>query len=345
MGSDTFDEGAVLGFVNGLRSFISPTNQTQQQQQQTAANPAQTQQPPNNTTNPASALTATPLITGLPSGTSNQLSPGTYQYPFNLPSPTSGGTSSQNNDKQLDPFNGASPISPPPIYSTLSGGSVPQIANDANPEPLQMTPNSVLDGISLPSYSPGDLSYIRGPNDSNTHELPGSHPDREPSENRGEEDGGDDVLMEDVDVRSIKRFVYPPSVSTSETISTCRFEGCSNSAFVDSITDLESEYCSWKHQEWVPFSSFTARIGRLTQNVLFLLGRRWFLSRWHGVFFVVKSRGDQTTIFARWGVELGRCFLKSLWTSRRGISLRCARISRVYYQTFSTCCFCFGHGN
>jgi len=246
MGSDASDKGVVNGFVKGFRGLISPANQTQQQQ--TVANPTQTQQPPNNPTSSASTLITPPPITVLPSATSNQLSPGTSQHPFNLPSPTNGDNLNQNNNKQLDPFNGAYPTSPPPVYSTSSGSSVPQVANNTNPDPSETTPDSVWNGMSLPSYSTGSLGDASEP-DVFTDALPGSYPDQEPGENEGGEDSGGDILMEDMDVQSIRSSVYPPSVSTSEAIGTCRLEGCSNPTSVDSITDLESEYCSQKHQE------------------------------------------------------------------------------------------------
>lgn len=73
------------------------------------------------------------------------------------------------------------------------------------------------------------------------------------------------------------------------------------------------------------------------------------MSNWHCAFCVGKCRGDQRTIFVPWGAELGHCSLRSsgvpclnlgrggyVWTPRRGVSLRCARSSRVYYQTFWT---------
>jgi len=236
----------VRGFVQGFRSLISPTNQIQQQQ--TVTDPAQTRQPPNNTANPTSTLTTTSPITVLPSAPSNQLSPGTSQHPFNLLSPTNGGTSNQNNNGQLDPFDVAYPIPPPPTDSILSGSPVLQIANRTDLDPSQTTPNSAQIEMSLPSYSPGGADYMFEPDDSNTNALLGPYPDREPGKN-GDEGAGDEMLM-DVDVLSVKSFAYPPSVSTSEKIpGICSFEGCSNPTFVDSITDLEGEYCSRKHQE------------------------------------------------------------------------------------------------
>ena len=248
MESDSFDKGGVRGFVQGFRSLISPTNQTQQQQQ-TVANPAQTQRPPNNTTNPSSILTTTLPTAVLPSATSNQLSPGSSQHPFNPPPPTIGGTSDQNNNKHLDPPNEVYPISPPPSYSATSGSSVPQIANNTDPGPSQTTSSPVWNGTSLPSYSASSLDYMSEPDDPDADALPGSYPNRESSENGDEGGGGDEMLVEDMDAQSFISFDHPPPVSTSEAIGTCRLEGCSNPTFVDSITDLESEYCSRKHRE------------------------------------------------------------------------------------------------
>lgn len=76
-----------------------------------------------------------------------------------------------------------------------------------------------------------------------------SCPDQDPSGYGDDGDEGDEVLVGDADVQSIESFVYPPSISTSESIGTCRLAGCSSPTLVDSITDLESEYCSQKHQE------------------------------------------------------------------------------------------------
>lgn len=103
--------------------------------------------------------------------------------------------------------------------------------------------------MSLPSYSADNLSYTSEPDDSNTDAPPGSYPDREPSEGGDGEDGDSEVVVRDMDVQSIDSLLCPPSVSTPEAIGTCKLEGCSNPTFVDPITDLESEYCSWKHRE------------------------------------------------------------------------------------------------
>lgn len=233
--------GVVTGFVQGFKSIISPT-----QQQQMVADPAQIQQPSNNTTNTAGALTTASPTTVLPSATSNQLSPEASQHPSNLPSPTDAGTSNQNSNGQLGSFNEAYPVSPPPIQSTSSGSPVSPILNDTNPNPLQTSPNAVQNGMTLYSHSTDSLDYISELDDSNTDAILGSDSDREPSEDGDGGEGGEEVF---VDAESIKSFVYLPSTPALETICTCRLEGCSSPTFIDSTTDLESGYCSWKHQE------------------------------------------------------------------------------------------------
>ena len=220
--------------------MISPTNQTQQQQ--TVTNPTQTRQPPKITTNSTGTLTTASPTTAT--------SPGTSQHPFSLTSPISWGTSIQKNNNRVGPFNGTPPISPPPIHPTSSGSSVPQSPNSPNLDPRQTTQNAVLNGVTVPSYSSGILRYTPEPDNSLTAEpIPVSHPDREPSENGDREDAGDEVIVGDAEVQSIGSFVYPPSVPALEVAGICRLQGCSNPTFVDSITDLESEYCSRKHQE------------------------------------------------------------------------------------------------
>ena len=152
-------------------------------------------------------------------------------------------TSPQNNNNQLGPFNGTYP-SPPPIQSTSPGSSVPQIS-DMNLDLTHITtPAAVWTGMSLPSRSAGSLSYTS--EGSNLDPGPGqtSYPNRGPGE-----DGEDQLSVRDVDIQSVEGPIYPPSISTPESIGTCRLKGCSNPIFVDSITDLESEYCSRKHQE------------------------------------------------------------------------------------------------
>ena len=242
--SDVSVGGAVKGLVKGFKSLMSPTNQTQQQQ--TVANPGQTQQPLNNTTNPTSnagTLTITLPIMATRSAVSNQLSPGSSKHPSTISFPASGGTSDQGNNDKLDPFNGVNPISSSPIQSTSPGSSVPQILNNANQDP---TSNTLWNGVKIPPRSPGGHDYTSKPDDSNTDAVPGSYPDWDPSENG---DDGDGVLVGEVDAQSIGSFVYPPSIPASESMGVCKLEGCSNPTLVDSITDLESEYCSWKHQE------------------------------------------------------------------------------------------------
>ena len=246
MGSDVPVGGVVKGFVKGFKSLISPTIQTQQQ---TVTSPIQTQQPSISLTSNAGALTtASPTMMVSPA-TSNQVSPGTFPHPYSLPSPTIADTSNQKNNNQLGPFNGAYHISPAPIQRSLSGSSVPQILKNTNPDPPQMTQSVMWNGTSLPSYSAGDLDYTSEPDDPNTDAIPGSYLDREPSENGDGGDETDEVLIGNADVQSLESFVYPPSVSSAGSIGTCKLKGCSNPTFVDSITDLESEYCSRKHQE------------------------------------------------------------------------------------------------
>ena len=77
----------------------------------------------------------------------------------------------------------------------------------------------------------------------------GSGSERDLSENGDDGDGRDKRIVREVDGQSIGS-VLPP-----ESDGTCMLEGCSNPTFVDSITDLESEYCSRKHQEQVSLSS------------------------------------------------------------------------------------------
>ena len=234
----------VVGFVKSL------IPQTQQQQQQTVTSPAQTQHPLNSVIDPTwntNTLTTAPPTTMIPPGTSNQLTPEMSQTSPNPPSPTRGGTSNQSNSNRPGLFNGGYPIPPPPSHPTPSESLVPQIPNNTNVGPSQTMPNTVRDIMSLPSYSAGSLDYTSEPDDP----IPGqsSYPDRDPSEDGDEEDGEDEVSVGDVDFQSVKSSVYSPSISTSESTGTCRLEGCSSTTFVDSITDLESEYCSREHQE------------------------------------------------------------------------------------------------
>jgi len=252
LGSGLTFSFTVKGIVNGLRNFISPT------QQQSMMGPVQAQQPYVNTnaTSPtwnAGALTTASPTTTVSSAPSNQFPRGTSPHSYSLPPPNSGGISNQNDNNQLSPYNGAYPISPAPlIRSSSSGSSVPQISNTTNLDQSQVMPSAAWNGTSLPSYSAGYLDYASQPDDSDADAVPGSFLDQEHSENENENenegDEMDEVLVDDVDVQSIESFVYPPSVSSSGSIGTCKLKGCSNPTFVDSITDLESEYCSQKHQ-------------------------------------------------------------------------------------------------
>lgn len=238
----------VVGFVKSLMP------QTQQQQQQTVTSPAQTQHPPNSVIDPTrntNTLTTAPPTTMIPSGTSNQLTTEMSQTSPNPPSPARGGILNQSNSNRPGLFNGGYPIPPPPSHPTPSESLVPQIPNNTNVDPSPTMPSTVRGMMSLPSYSAGSLDYTSEPDDPNADAIPdqSSYPDRDLSEDGDEEDGEDEVSVGDVDFQSVKSSVYPPSISTSESTGTCRLEGCSSTTFVDSITDLESEYCSRKHQE------------------------------------------------------------------------------------------------
>jgi len=239
--SDVFVDGVVKGFVRGFKNLISPINQTQRQQ--TMVNPVQTQQQPSGATEPASdvgALAIASPITVIPSAAQNQSPPGASQHPSNLPSPTNGDTPDQNNNQCL--------TSQPLFQSTSTGSSVPQILNNTNPV---TKPNTVWIVMNPSPHSAESLDHTSEPDDSNAEAILGqsSYQDRAPSENGDGGDRGDEVLVGGMDVQSINSYVYPPSTPASESIGTCRLNGCSNSTFVDPITDLESEYCSRKHHE------------------------------------------------------------------------------------------------
>jgi hypothetical protein len=245
---DIFVGDVVKGLVQGIKTLISPTQQTQQQPQpqQTTANPMQTQDLPNNTSTLASTTgppTTTQLVAATPSSASNQVSPETSQQPSDLPFPTDGGTLNQDNPTQLDPSNGADPISPLPVQSTSDGTSVVQVPDDTDADP---TPEVVWTGMDLTSPSAEDLSYTSEPDYSSDADAitgPSPYPDEDSNENEDIRDGGDEPAEGDADVQSVESYNYPPSIGP------CGLRGCSNPAFIDSITDLESEYCSREHQE------------------------------------------------------------------------------------------------
>ena len=204
-----------------------------------------------------SAKTTQPSST-LPSqstaGPSNQpakprLGPFNGAYPISPPSPTDDDAANQNPKPKLGPFNGAyRPVSPIPIKSISSGSSVLQTPNDATPgttpnttpgtTPAQNTDN-VWKELSHTSHSTDSLSYASEDEDAGAGPGQASHPDQ---------DAGNDGDVEG-DTVSISYSVYPPSTAASEHVGICRMKGCSSPTFVDPITDLESEYCSWKHQE------------------------------------------------------------------------------------------------
>jgi hypothetical protein len=244
---DIFVGDVVKGLVQGIRTLISPTQQTQQQPQpqQATANHMQTQDLPNNTGTLASTTspptTAQP-VAATPSSSSSQASPETSQQQPDLPSPTDGGTLNQDSLIRLG-LDEADPISPLPVQSTSDGISVPQVPGDTDADP---TPEVVRTGMDLTSPSAEDLSYTSEPDYSSDADAitgPFSYPDEDPNENEDIGDGGDEPAEGDADVQSVESYNYPPSIGP------CGLRGCSNPAFIDSITDLESEYCSWEHQE------------------------------------------------------------------------------------------------
>ena len=185
-----------------------------------------------------------------------RLGPFNGAYPISPPSPTDGGTGSQNDKPKLGPFNGAYPISMPPSKSISSGSSSLQNPNDTTPgttpdttpvttpgtTPAQKADN-VWKELSQSSHSTDSLSYAS--EDEDTGAAPGrtSGPDQDAGKD------GDGAVVNDEDSASISYSVYPPSTVDSDHVGTCGLKGCSNPIFVDPITDLESEYCSWKHQE------------------------------------------------------------------------------------------------
>lgn len=209
--------GAVQGFFNGVKSFVSPINQPQQQR--ISVNPAQPQQPPNNSANPVSNIDAMVMLRAALNRKNN-----------NQPGPSNGAR-----PPLFFPIQSASPRTPaPPILTTINAGTTQVVK-----------PSAV--GMSLVSRSADSLSYASESDDTNP-DVMGQRvdPERDPSKNGDSSDEGDESTVGDADFRSIRS--VPPS---EEVSSTCMLEGCSNPAFVDPITDLESEYCSQKHQELV----------------------------------------------------------------------------------------------
>ena len=190
-----------------------------------------------------------------------RLGPFNGAYPISPPSPTDGGAGNQNNKPKLGPFNGAYPISTP-TQSLSSGSSALQNPNDTTPgttpdttpvttpgtTPAQKSDN-VWKALSQRSHSTDSLSYASEDEDTGAVKGQGSGPDQDTGKDGDGGPGGDGVAADDADSASISYSVYPPSTVPSDHGGTCGLEGCSNSTFVDPITDLESEYCSWKHQE------------------------------------------------------------------------------------------------
>jgi hypothetical protein len=205
----------------------------------------QTRDLPNNTSTLASttgAPTTAQPVAATPSSSSSQASPETSQQPSDLPSPTDGGTLNQDNLIRLA-LDEEDPISPLPVQSTSDGISVPQVPNYTDADP---TPEVVWTGMDLTSPSAEDLSYTSEPgysSDADAITGPSPYPDEDPNENGDIGDIGDEPAEGDADVQSVESYNYPPSIGP------CGLRGCSNPAFIDSITDLESEYCSREHQE------------------------------------------------------------------------------------------------
>ena len=107
---------------------------------------------------------------------------------------------------------------------------MPQIPNNANPDPTQVATPDVSNGVDPPSYSNGSLGYTSEPDDSITDAPSGPCLDQ----GRG---------LCGRRRRLIHReFRLPAIYSTSEMVGTCRLEVCSNLTSVDSIIDLESKY-------------------------------------------------------------------------------------------------------
>ena len=118
---------------------------------------------------------------------------------------------------------------------------MPHTPSNADMDTTQATTIDVIgDRISLSSHSTQSLSYTSEPGDPNPDAM--GQVERDLSDSGGGGDLGDEAFVGDDDVDM-------GDFSSLESTSTCLLEGCSNPTFVDSITDLESEYCSWKHQE------------------------------------------------------------------------------------------------
>lgn len=194
---------------------------------------------------PGTSLCNLPPETKEPASSQNEkprLGPFNGAYPISPPSPTDKDTGNQSAKQQLGPFNGAYPSTPLPTLSTSPGSSVQRVSSDTSQGSTQETkPEAVWSKMTRSVRSSESLSYA------SEHE----NPYRDPGENEEEEDGEEEyeLVAGDADTQSIDLSVYPPSTLAPDQIGICRLDGCSKPTFVDSITDLESEYCSLEHHE------------------------------------------------------------------------------------------------
>lgn len=105
-------------------------------------------------------------------------------------------------------------------------------------------PGAVGSGVNPSSGSAKSLTHASEHDDANpdaTGQIDAPEPD--PGHNGDGEDAQDDPFAGGVDAQHLES-VLPP-----EYVNLCRLEGCSSPTFIDSITDLESEYCSWEHHK------------------------------------------------------------------------------------------------
>jgi len=191
-----------------------------------------------------------------------RLGPFNGAYPISPPSPTDEGSASQNEDEKpkLGPFNGAYPIATPPTQSISSGISALQTPNDTTPGTTpDTTPGTtpaqgsddVWKALSHRTHSTDSLSYASEEEDTGAVQDQASGHEQDAVKDGDEVavDNEDEVAVDNADTASISYSVYPPSTVASDHEGICALEGCSEPVFVDPITDLESEYCSGKHQE------------------------------------------------------------------------------------------------
>ena len=247
-----FFGGADKGRVNGSTN-PSPTYPAEQRRWQTVTNPAKAWQPPNNSPDPTpnAGAPTIPLALGMTSatsirtrntsgGTSNwdnrpRFGPFNGAYPVSLSPPTDWDPGSHNDKSRLGPFNGGHLISLPPAQPSSSGTLVLQALNSTNPDPtLPPKPGDVLMELSPLSPPPVAPPVVT----------------ETPARTWTMGSGWDEVAMGDADTQSSNLFVYPPPTSGPVQIGTHGLpKGCSKPAFVNPITDPESEYHSRKHQE------------------------------------------------------------------------------------------------